>query len=137
MKTQVIRATVAGGVVCLASWLALAASAGNVGLQRAISSGAQSLLESPAAVIVVAVIAAGAAFWVTWTLRTSAALVLVGVLVGDLLTGLVLGPLAIGELEPIHAPLVFAAVSVLGVQPGAAFLGAWAAASARRRQNGA
>jgi hypothetical protein len=35
--------------------------------------------------------------------------------------------LAIGELEVVHAPVVFAAISALGMQPLAAAAGAWAA----------
>ena len=45
-------------------------------------------------------------------------------LAGDLIGAVVLAPIAIGELEVIHAPLVFVAITALGLQPLAAFLGA-------------
>lgn len=136
MKNENIRTFIAGGVVCLASWLALAVGAGDVGLQRSISRGATSLFETPTAVIFVALVAAVGAGALAGMLRTSPTRLLVAVLIGDLVAGLVLAPLAVGELEPIHAPLVFAAVSVLGVQPAAAFLGAWLVIEGSRRLNG-
>jgi hypothetical protein len=37
----------------------------------------------------------------------------------------VLGPLLVGELEVIHAPVVFVTITALGLQPLAAFLGTW------------
>lgn len=122
------RLAIGSSVVCIASWLALLAGAGNVGLQRSISKGAVSLIEEPTALILVAVVAFGVSFLVARAWRLSARDLLVGVLVGDALAGLVLAPLLIGELEPIHAPLVFAAVAVLGLQPAAALVGAWLAA---------
>jgi lysylphosphatidylglycerol synthetase-like protein (DUF2156 family) len=132
MKGEIIRASIAGGVVCLASWLALAGAAGSVGLQRSISKGAASFFEIPIAVIVVSLVAAAGAYAVTRMLRTSPTHLLAAFLVGHLVAGLVLAPLAVGELELIHAPLVFAAVSVLGIQPAAALLGAWLASGRRR-----
>jgi hypothetical protein len=50
------------------------------------------------------------------------------VLVGDLIGAGFLAPLAVGELEVIHAPVVFAAISALGLQPLAAAAGSWVAA---------
>ena len=113
--------------MCLGTWLALAAAAGNVGLQRSISKGAVTLFEQPLVVVIVGLVAFGLAFVSARRLRISGVQILVGTLIGDLFAGLVLAPIAIGELEPIHAPLVLAAVSLLGLQPGAAFAGAWAA----------
>jgi hypothetical protein len=72
----------------------------------------------------------GVAYLVSSRLRLAPIPLLIGVLLGDAIAGLMLAPTAIGELEPIHAQIVFAAVSVLGVQPAAAFIGA---AVGRRR----
>ena len=116
------------GIVCLATWFALQLGAGNVGLQRSISKGAISLIEQPAALILVAVAALVTAYAVTRIFRLRPIPLLIGVLLGDAFAGIVLAPIAVGELEPIHAPLVFAAVSVLGLQPAAALLGSWLAA---------
>ena len=127
-----MRLAFGSGIVCVASWLALAFGAGNVGLQRSISKGAISLIEQPVALILVAVAALVTAYAVTRVFRLRPIPLLVGVLLGDAFAGIVLAPLAVGELEPIHAPLVFAAVSVLGMQPAAAFLGSWLAARAHR-----
>ena len=123
-----MRLALGGGIVCVASWFALQLGAGNVGLQRSISKGAISLVEQPVALILVAVAALGAAYAVTRIFRLRPIPLLIGVLLGDAFAGIVLAPIAVGELEPIHAPLVFAAVSVLGLQPAAAFLGSWLAA---------
>lgn len=112
-------------LVCIVTWLALAVGAGNVGLQRSISMGATSLVEQPIVLPLVAVAAFGAAYLVTRAWRLRPTRLVVGVLVGDALAGLVLAPIAIGELEPIHAPLVFAAVTVLGIQPAGVLVGAW------------
>ena len=127
MTRQFLRMAAAGAAVCLASWLVLTVAAGNVGLQRSISKGAVTLLELPIAVVAVALTSFAVAFVLAPRLRLAAIPVLLAVLVGDAFAGLVLAPLAVGELEPIHAALVFAAVTVLGLQPAAAFLGAWAA----------
>jgi lysylphosphatidylglycerol synthetase-like protein (DUF2156 family) len=120
-----VRLVIASGIVCLASWLALAAGAGNVGLQRSISKGAISLLEQPLAIVLVAVVAFVAGAVLTRAFHLRPVPLLLGVLVGDLVAGVVLAPIAVGELEPIHAALVFAAVTVLGVQPTATLAGAW------------
>lgn len=128
-----MRLILGSGVVCIASWLALAVGAGGDGLQRSISKGATSLfIEQSVAVALVAVTAFAIALLVTRVLGLRPMAVVVGVFVGDVLAGLVLAPLAVGELEPIHAPLVVAAVSVLGVQPLAALAGALLAARAPR-----
>ena len=130
-----MRLTFGSGIVCVATWFALQLGAGNVGLQRSISKGAISLVEQPAALILVAVAGLVTAYAVTRMFRLQPIPLLVGVLLGNAFAGIVLAPIAVGELEPIDAPLVFAAVSVLGLQPAAAFLGSWLAArrAARRR----
>ena len=122
-----MRLAIGSGLVCIASWLALAGGAGNVGLQRSISKGAVSLVDYPLALVLVALTALVASFVVTrlWRLRPRD--VVIGVLIGDVLAGVALAPVLIGELEPIHAPLVFAAVTVLGLQPAGALIGAWLA----------
>lgn len=120
-----MRLVIGSGLVCVASWLALAAGAGDVGLQRSISKDATALADYPLALVLVAVAAFGTAFVMTRAWRLRPTRLLVGVLIGDALAGLVLAPVAIGELEPIHAPLVFAAVTVLGLQPAGVLLGAW------------
>ena len=133
MKRDLVRLVAGSAAVCLASWFTLAAAAGGVGLQRSIPKGAATLLlEQPVAVVLVAVAAFGVAYVSARRLGVGSLPLLVGVLLGDAFAGLVLAPLAVGELEPIHAPLVWAAVSILGVQPAAAFAGAWAASRTLR-----
>jgi hypothetical protein len=129
MKQPGLRLAVGSTAVCLGTWLALLA-AGNTGLQRSISRGALTLFEQPLAVALVAATGFVIAYACAKRLRLAALPLVVGVLLGDAFAGLILAPIAVGELEPIHAPLVFAAVSVLGVQPAAALAGA---AIARRR----
>jgi hypothetical protein len=123
-------------VVCVATWGALGVGAGNTGLQRSISAGALSLFERPLAVALVAAVAFGSASLLVALLPgVRPSRLLAWILAGDLIAGLVLAPLLIGELEPVHAPLVVAAVAVAGVQPLAAVVGAlagWAVAGRRR-----
>lgn len=130
------RLVLGSAIVCITTWLALPVGTGPVGLQRSISKGAISLLEHPWALILVATVAVGTAYAVTRAFRLDPVQLLIGILVGDAFAGLVLAPLAVGELEPIHAPLVFAAVSVLGLQPGAALFGAWVASRRRAVPSG-
>ena len=129
MRQSVLRLAVGSAAVCLGTWLALLA-AGNVGLQWSISRGASTLFEQPRVVALVAATGFLIAYVCAKQLHLAALPLLIGVVLGDAFAGLVLAPIAVGELEPIHAPLVFAAVSVLGVQPAAALAGA---AIARRR----
>ena len=126
MKVDLSRLVAGGAVVCLATWLALAAAAGNVGLQRSISKGALTLFEVPSVVLLVPLVGAAVAFVTARRLVLTAPQLAGAVLAGDLFAGIVLAPLAVGELEPIHAPLVIAAVAVMGLQPAAVFVGAWA-----------
>ena len=126
MKLDLSRTVAGGTAVCLATWSALAAAAGNVGLQRSISKGGITLFELPSVLVLVALVAIAVAFVAAKRLDLTAPQLVVAILVGDLVAGLVLAPLAVGELEPNHAPLVSAAVSVMGLQPAAAFVGAWA-----------
>ena len=94
------------------------------GLQWPISKGASTLYEQPLVVALAAATGFAIAYVCAKRLHLPAFPLLVGVLLGDAFAGLVLAPIAVGELEPIHAPLVFAAVSALGVQPAAALAGA-------------
>ncbi|MGI8928655.1 MAG: hypothetical protein ACR2H0_04220 [Candidatus Limnocylindrales bacterium] len=126
MKHGAVRLVAGSAAVCLATWLALL-TAGNTGLQRSITKGALTLFEQPLTVALVAAAGFGIAYVMATRLRLGALPILLGVLLGDAFAGLILAPVAIGELEPIHAPLVFAAVTVLGVQPAAALIGAVAA----------
>lgn len=130
MKQDVVRLAAGSAAVCLATWVALLA-AGGVGLQRSISKGALTLFEQPLVVVLVAAMGFGVAYLVASRLRLAQVPLLFGVLLGDAIAGLILAPLAVGELEPIHAPIVFAAVSVVGIQPAAAFIGA----AVRRRRS--
>jgi hypothetical protein len=127
MSRDLLRLAAGSAAVCLASWLVLQATAGDVGLQRSISKGAVTLFELPIAILGVTLSAFAVAFVTAARLRLAPHLLLIGVIIGDAVAGLVLAPLAVGELEPVHAPLVFAAVSVLGLQPAAALAGAWTA----------
>src|SRR5688572_21374988 len=123
MRESVLRLVAGSAAVCLGTWLALL-TAGNTGLQRSISTGALTLFEQPMVVALVAATGFAIAYACAKRLRLAAVPLVVGVLLGDALAGLVLAPIAVGELEPIHAPLVLAAVSVLGIQPAAALAGA-------------
>ena len=131
-----MRIAAVSSLVCVASWLGLLIGASNVGLQRSVAVGPLTLLELPLALG----LAAGLAFLTAWLpaqlrpMSPLAPLPLVGgVLVGDLIGAVVIAPIVIGELEVIHAPVVFAAITALGLQPLAAFLGAWLAGSRDRR----
>src|SRR5688500_19011495 len=105
-----MRAAAIGAVVCLASWLGLWAGAGYVGLSRSVAVSPLTLLEVPMALLLASVFAFVAAFALTrlanraGPLHPLHALQLVAwVLVGDLFGAAVLAPLAVGELEVVHA----------------------------------
>ncbi len=131
----IVRIAAVSSLVCVASWIGLLVGAGNVGLQRSVGVGPLTLLELPLALG----LAAGLAFLAAWLpgrfgASSAPAPVLVGgVLAGDLIGAVILAPIAIGELEVIHAPVVFAAITALGLRPLAAFVGAWLAGSRDRR----
>lgn len=122
-----IRTLVSAGAVCVASWLGLLVGAGNVGLQRSVSIGPLTLFEHPLAIV----LATGTAFAVALAATTLGGanrprpLKLVGgVLAGDAIGALLLAPLAVGELTPLNAPVLFVALAVLGLQPLATLAGA-------------
>ena len=123
-----MRTAAIGAVVCLASWLGLRAGAGYVGLSRSVAVSPLTLLEVPMALVLASALAFVAALGLARLAGDTRPLQLVAwVLAGDLIGAAVLAPLAIGELEVVHAPVVFAAISALGIQPLAAAAGAWAA----------
>lgn len=116
---------VTAAAICAASWVGLFIGAGNIGLQRSVSIGPLTLLELPVAVA----LASGLSFLVALGSRhggltsQQSLRVVAHVLVGDAIAALVLAPLAVGELTPFDAPVVFATLTVLGLQPLAAFAG--------------
>jgi hypothetical protein len=120
------RALVFGLAVAASSWLVLAFAAGNVGLQRAVSSGPWTLLtERPVAALLAVATALAIAFVARPLLRHAGiAAGVVGVVAWNVIAAVVLAPLAVGELEVAHAPIVFGATTVLGLQLVAAWLGA-------------
>jgi hypothetical protein len=123
------RAAVFGVFVCAASWIGLLVGAGNVGLQRAVTSGPYILLGGHPFAVPLLV---GSAFLVAFVLarawkgsRRFAVAGGVAVLIGDLVGAFLLAPLAVGELEIGHGPVVFVILSFYGQQVIAAFAGAW------------
>ena len=123
-----MRTPIAAAVVCLASWLGLWAGAGSVGLSRSVALSPLTLLELPLALVLATALALVAVLGLTRLARGTPPIQLVAwVLVGDLFGAAVLAPLAVGELTVIHAPVVFAAITALGLQPLAAAAGAWIA----------
>lgn len=120
-----MRELVAAGAVAGASWLGLAIGLGNVGLQRTVTVGPTSILESPVALLLVAVIAFGLTAVTTRRLRSVRPGWLVAAVLGwDAVGAAVIAPLAVGELSPSDAPVVFAALTALGIQPVGSVLGA-------------
>jgi hypothetical protein len=114
------RIPLVAGAAAIGSWIALGLGAGNVGLQRSISSGAWTLFtERPLTVGLSLATATSISLGLGWLIRLAGRDALglaAGIALMDAIAGLVLAPLAIGELGPIHAPLVFLSVSLLGLQ---------------------
>ena len=131
-----MRLAAVSSLVCVASWIGLLVGAGNVGLQRSVAVGPLTLLELPLALGLAGALAFLAA-WLPARFGPTAAIAPVplvgGVVAGDLIGAVILAPLLVGELEVIHAPVVFAAITALGLQPLAAFLGTWLAGLRDRR----
>ena len=132
-----MRIAVVAALACVASWTGLAIGAGNDGLQRSVAISPMTLLEVPYG-LGLATVMALAATWLPSRLGRSSAVsplgVLAGVILGDVIGAVVLAPILIGELEVIHAPVVFAAITALGLQPLAAWLGAVLAAQRDTRR---
>lgn len=115
-----MRTAIVAGIICLGSWAALLVGAGNVGLQRSVSMGPWTLVEFPLALLLAALLAFGAAL----AQRDGPARLVALILLGDVIGAIVVAPLAVGELTPINAPVVFVVLAALGLQPLAAALGA-------------
>jgi hypothetical protein len=99
-----------------------------MGLQRSVSLGPHTLFERPLAVL----LSVGLAFMGSGAIRSitrgsDPVWLVAAVLVGDVIGAAILAPIAVGELELVHAPTVFVVLTVLGLQPLAAFSGAWLA----------
>ena len=118
-----MRTAATATLVCIASWFGLLLGAGNVGLQRSVGIGPLTLLEAPLALTFSAGLALGAA-WLGGG-GSNPLRILIAVLAGDLIGAVLLAPFLVGELEIIHAPTVFVALSALGLQPLAACIGSW------------
>ena len=131
-----IRIAAVSSLVCTASWIGLLIGAGNVGLQRSVAVSPLTLLELPLALGLAAVLAFLAA-WLPARMGSASQLaplpLVGGVLVGDVIGAVILAPFLVGELEIIHAPVVFAAITALGMQPLAAILGAGVAGPRDKR----
>ena len=122
-----MRLAITAALVCAVSWIGLLIGAGNIGLQRSVAISPLTLFELPLALVLSAALAFVTAALPGWLDRSSAPApgrLVGGVLIGDILGAVVLAPILIGELEVIHAPVVFASITALGLQPLAAFLGA-------------
>ncbi len=123
-----MRTAITSALVCAASWVGLWIGAGNVGLSRSVAVSPLTLVEVPLA-LGFAAIAAFVIAWLPGRLDRKSApdpiRLVAAVLIGDVIGAAVLAPFVIGELEVIHAPIIFASITALGVQPLAAFLGAW------------
>lgn len=131
---------VAGAIlICLASWFGLALGAGNVGLQRSVSVGPGTLFEHPLGLVPAAGLAFLATMTVTWiagSARQHALRLVTAVLIGDVIGAVVLAPVLVGELTVANAPVVFVALTALGLQPVATLLGTIATRSLRTAQRG-
>lgn len=123
-----MRTAVTAALVCVASWIGLYVGAGWIGLSRSVAVSPLTLVEVPLALALAAALACVMA-WLPGRLDPASAPIprrlLAAVLIGDLFGAAALAPLLVGELEVIHAPVVFAAITALGLQPLAGFLGAW------------
>lgn len=128
-----IRAAAIGFVAAVASWLTLAVSLGDVGLQRSVAIGPLTLLEQwPALVAMLAVNAAAVAglVWVFAVERRGSLSVVIGSLAANAFGGFILAPVLVGELEPQHGFTVLSVITGLGIAP----LGSLAAAVAVGRR---
>jgi hypothetical protein len=105
-----------GAVATIAAWLALLVTAGHVGLSRSIAVGPATLLERPAAIAATlgaAVLVAHLAGRAVAT-RPSWVAAVTGAVTTTIVGSAVVAPLAVGELEIGHAPVVFVVLSLVG-----------------------
>ena len=123
-----MRTAITAALVCAASWIGLWLGAGWIGLSRSVAVSPLTLVEVPLA-LGFAAIAAFVIAWLPGRLDRKSGLdplrLVAAVLVGDVIGAAVLAPFVIGELEVFHAPIIFASITALGLQPLAAFMGAW------------
>jgi len=123
-----MRTVAVATLACVASWIGLWIGAGWIGLSRSVAVSPLTLVEVPLGLLF-AVIAAFVIGWLPGRLDRKSApdpiRMVAAVLIGDIIGAAVLAPVLIGELEVVHAPIVFASITALGLQPVAAFLGAW------------
>jgi hypothetical protein len=111
-----VRSVLVGAVATIAAWVALLVTAGHVGLSRSVAIGPATLLERPAAVgatLGVAVVVAHLAGRAVAS-RPSWLAAVAGSVSTTIVGSAVLAPLAVGELEIGHAPIVFVVLSLVG-----------------------
>lgn len=115
-------------LACVVSWLLLAMVAGNVGLQRTVSTGPETLLASPLSLLVPLAGAFGTSY--AWSRRfgKGSALPFTVALIGwNLLGALILAPAAVGEVTVQRWREVLITITLFGTQILAAGLGWWIA----------
>jgi len=127
-----IRALAFGAIVCIASWAGFAIGARDVGLQQSISRDPVFFATTYPLAIVLSLLAAFAtALIFVRVQRAPRSFALIGalaVLSGDVVASFLVAPVLIGELEVQHGLIVLRAISQLGLQVVAAWLGAlWGA----------
>jgi hypothetical protein len=117
-----------GAIVCIASWAGFATAAGNVGLQQSISRDPVFFATTyPLAIVVSLAAAFTTALILARMQRAPRSFALYGalaVLSGDVVASFLVAPVVIGELEVQHGLIVLLAISQLGLQVVAAWLGA-------------
>lgn len=106
------RALIFGVLVCLASWFALAETAGNVGLQQSVTRYQLDPVGFLAIYPLAVALSLGTAFVVAFVFargthapKAFALHGAVAVLLGDLVASFIVAPVVIGELEIWHGPL--------------------------------
>ena len=123
-----IRALAFGAIVCIASWAGFAIGARDVGLQQSISRDPVFFATTYPLAIVLSLLAAFAtALIFVRVQRAARSFALFGalaVLSGDVVASFLVAPVLIGELEVQHGLIVLRAISQLGLQVVAAWLGA-------------
>ena len=127
-----IRALAFGAIVCIASWAGFAIGARDVGLQQSISRDPVFFATTyPLAIVVSLAAAFTTALILARMQRAPRSFALYGalaVLSGDVVASFLVAPVVIGELEVQHGLIVLLAISQLGLQVVAAWLGAlWGA----------
>jgi hypothetical protein len=122
-----MRTLAVAAAICLASWFGLLVGAGNVGLQRSVAIGPATLFDVPMALLLafgLALVVTVAGSRLARSSGASRTSLVAAVLLCDVVGAAVIAPLAVGELELVHAPTVLVAITALGLQPIGAFIGA-------------